>query len=80
MEPLFYALVIICATLGNPVCDPEHAVFAEQSPPIYSSDPDCQNGAHIYLLQQLAQIGAEFDQPPYTTEIVCERAILWDEA
>lgn len=72
---MFYALVVICASL-TPVCDPEHAIFASQSPPEFSSDQYCQYGARVYL----SDLSGLPEGVKYEFEITCERAVPWADA
>ena len=48
---MFYALLIICTAI-EPVCDLDHAVDAEQSPPIFASEDQCVTGALRHLHQR----------------------------
>ena len=66
---MFYALLIICQAVA-PVCDLDHAVDAEQSPPIFESEDQCIRGA-LRHLQERPQPRLEPDTE-YQIEIECE--------
>lgn len=55
---MFYALLIICPfvaadpSANAPLaadCDLDHAIYAEQSPPIFETEHDCVAGALAHL-------------------------------
>lgn len=70
---MLYALIMICLA-AEPVCDLDHAIWAEQSPPLYDSQAECEAASIHYLTTvsppQLVE-GAE-----YQIEVQCEAAIL----
>ena len=66
---MFYALLIICQAVA-PVCDLDHAVYAEQSPPIFASEDRCVMGALAHLREMpLPRLEADTE---YQIEIECE--------
>ena len=66
---MFYALLIICPIIA-PTCDLDHAVEAEQSPPIFASKEACLFGAVAHLHETpMARLAPDTE---YQVEIECE--------
>lgn len=66
---MFYALIVIC-TLTEPVCDAEHAVYADQSAPLFETEGECIAGARAHIVHTpLPMLKADTQ---YQIEITCE--------
>lgn len=74
----FYATILFCS-LTAPVCDVDHAVFIEQSKPVFHSMDACYKSAQVRT-QEIA------DDPPemldensyYKFHIDCEETVKGD--
>jgi hypothetical protein len=68
---MLYALVVVCLA-AEPTCDVEHAIFAEQSPPLFNSETECHHGAIAHLQnERIPSLKAETD---YQVVIECSAA------
>ncbi len=43
------ALILICNVGSLPECDEMHAIYMKETPGYYASDPECKQGALVYL-------------------------------
>ena len=70
---MFYALIVICA-IGEPACDVEHALYAEQSPPLFSSPQECFDATVRHLHDMPLSDLRMKEGESYHLEVTCERA------
>jgi hypothetical protein len=66
---MWYAMMAVCLFSAQ-VCDVEHAKYAEQSAPIYSSEAECNEGviAHLHELDSKSQLDADTQ---YQVDVEC---------
>lgn len=65
---MFYALICICL-LTEPVCDAEHAIWAEQSSPIFDDEDECQQAALIHVAH--SKIDKLEEDTQYQIDVEC---------
>jgi hypothetical protein len=65
---MLYAFVTVCA-LAEPICDAEHAIWAEQSDPIFSTEDECKRAALMRAVH--ASIPKLEENTQYQIEVTC---------
>jgi hypothetical protein len=75
---MFYATLIVCKAVtsdwdAKQECDLDHAVYAEQSPPIFDSEEECMDGV-IERLYNYPIDGLDPDTQ-YDISIECEKTL-----
>jgi hypothetical protein len=65
---MLYALICVCM-IAEPICDAEHAIWAEQSDPIFSSEDECQHTAVLRVAH--ARIPKLEENTRYQIEVTC---------
>lgn len=76
---MFYAVLIVCA-IAEPVCDIDHAEWADQSPAIFSDETDCRQAAMRRLMDIVPLIPGYKRDKLYNMVVKCERAIAHEGA
>jgi hypothetical protein len=65
---MLYALVCVCM-IAEPICDAEHAIWAEQSDPIFDTEQECQSAALLRVAH--ADIPKLQENTQYQIEVTC---------
>lgn len=68
---MFYALIVICL-VGVSECDIDHAIYAEQSPPLFSSIEECVEAARAHVIAKYHDIPALRGADRFVLDISCE--------
>lgn len=71
-DPHFYSMLAICEKEVT-VCDVEHSVYSEQSPPIFESEDECADGAleHLWMTDFRDRLK---EHTEYQIDVTCEMA------
>jgi hypothetical protein len=76
---MFFAVLIVCA-MTEPVCDIDHAVWADRSPAIFADEADCRRAAMLRLMEIVPLIPGYKRNKLYNMAVRCERATLREGA
>jgi len=72
---LIYALIIVCNHGAIPQCDIDHAIWAEQSNPAFSTMGDCFDGAEQRIIEAWKKIPVSGMMSDHTIRLICTETL-----
>ena len=70
---MYYALLLVCLA-STPDCDAEHAIWAEQSAPLFSDLEECYAAARAHLRHHWPEIRAIEPDAELKAVAICTQA------
>ncbi len=67
---MIYVMIIVCAA-AVPTCDVEHAVWAQQSAPIFDDADECFADAKLHLAMNWDDIDVLHNLGAHRTVLIC---------
>jgi hypothetical protein len=78
VDPVFdliYALIIVCNQGVVPQCDVDHAIWADQSNPAFTTMDNCFDGAEERIVDVWKKIPVSGELSDYIIQLVCTETL-----